>query len=180
MAFTIAERLLITLACEALKPVAERELEPDFISEMVAQGQTWAIAWRYPGLNLDVPTPASVSEVLDVLEMWDQIEYGLEALDADQTQALSAVSPLDRFPGFDANTDMDRYLVARILVRDLERYTRFADRDLNSHAPLQDAYDRMLTAFRPGHEARVGGMTTRMSADEIGRVLGAALPERPA
>lgn len=180
MAFTIAERLLITLACEALKPVAERELEPDFISDMIASGQTWAIDWRYPGLNLDLPTPARVTEVLDVLEMWDQLEYGLEALGADEKQALSAVSPLNRFPGFDANTDMDRYVIARILVRDLERYTRFADRDLNSHAPLQDAYERMLAAFHPGREIRLAGMTSRMSADEIGRVLGAVLPEVPA
>ena len=68
-------------------------------------------------------------------------------------------SPLGRnpkFPGFDANNEAEHLGIARFLIDDLERFSRFAGRELNSHAQSIDGYRRMLQVFLPMRETLVG------------------------
>ena len=37
----------------------------------------------------------------------------------------------------------------RFLIEDLERFSEFSGRELNSHLPLTDAYRRILKVFEP-------------------------------
>jgi uncharacterized protein YfbU (UPF0304 family) len=45
--------------------------------------------------------------------------------------------------------------IARILTRDLGRWERFSERELNSHFPSIDVYYRLLDIWRPIWEAKL-------------------------
>jgi uncharacterized protein len=54
--------------------------------------------------------------------------------------------------GFDGNNESDLLGIARLLVDHMGRWSRFKDRDLNSHMPRRGTYERMLQAFEPMKE----------------------------
>jgi uncharacterized protein YfbU (UPF0304 family) len=54
--------------------------------------------------------------------------------------------------------------IARFLVEKMGRFTRFKERELNSHCPTADAYLRMFRVFEPIRKTLIG---RRLSVDEI-------------
>lgn len=153
MEFSNAEKLIVAMLAEihaALK--IQDGLNPDFIQSAVASGYTWALHWQYPGLfQGQDDTPEEVLAVADVLEMWERIERSFTAYPADAREELARLSPVFgkdvRFPGFDGNGE-DEYSIANVLINDLGRWSSFKGRDLNSHCPMAEAYERMQQRLR--------------------------------
>lgn len=179
MAFTVAEKLQVAMLCDLAKPAKDRELDYDFIWNAVTNDDEWALSWRYPGLNLKVKTPPEVTTVCDILEMWDRLETSYEKLsdnDKEQVEKKSYKSGPPRFQGFDGNSDDRRMHIAHILIKDLERWSRFKDRGLNSHMRNAEVDDRLLSAWRPlwAEKIRTGlsdPSAYGFSADEIAAVM---------
>lgn len=179
MAFTTAEKLQVAMLCDLAKPAKDRELDFDFIWNAVTNDDEWALAWKYTGLNLQVESPPEVRTVGDILEMWDRLEVGYEKLnDAEKEvfkeKSFESIPP--SFEGFDGNNESGRMHIARLLVKDLDRWSRFKDRGLNSHSRTVDVDDRMLTVWRPLwaekiHQGAYGRSGYDLSADEIAAVM---------
>jgi uncharacterized protein len=59
-------------------------------------------------------------------------------------------------------------LTALFLVDEMDRFSRFKDRDLNSHHPTYDRYRRMVQLFEPMRATLIGhGLT----ADQVATLL---------
>lgn len=149
------------------------EIDPDFVAETIWGGHDWGLEWQYPGIfGARVTNHRLVSEVSDILEMWHFIESGHEMLsDADRAMVAESVAQLGEqpeFPGFDGNNETEHFSIARHLVSALGRFTRFQDRDLNSHWPALDAYRRMLRVFQSMRHTLTGG---ELSAPQIATLL---------
>ncbi|WP_052721941.1 YfbU family protein [Pseudomonas synxantha] len=153
MEFSNQQKLIITLLTDIHSHLEiESDIDPDFVQRMVSSGQGWALGWKYPGLFEDLgDDPEGVKYVADVLEMWSVLEESFKNLDAAGLKALADTSPHSgkdvKFPGFDGNNE-HRYLhIARIFVEDLDRWSEFTGRIVNSHMPTTDGYRRMLEVF---------------------------------
>jgi len=84
--------------------------------------------------------------------MWSFIEEAHERFSAEEKeQVRTEAHPYGdvRFVGFDRHTDILHIEAARFLIEDLDRFSRFKGRDLDSHAPVINAYLRMYQAFEP-------------------------------
>ena len=118
-----------------------------------------------------------VSEVVQILNMWDHIEAGYEQLSEEERQRVDAQShPFggpDLFHGFDGNNEGEHLAIAYFLVDRMNRFRRFEDRDLNSHWPSLDSHRRVRIAFEPMKSSLVGGT---LSAPQIVDLLKAQIP----
>jgi uncharacterized protein YfbU (UPF0304 family) len=120
------------------------------------------------------PAPPEVNEVVNFLDMWSFIEeaYGAlgpaEKADLEHKAAPFGESP--RFTGFDGNNECEYMGIAGFLIRQLDRFVEFKDRDLNSHLPSVAGYRRMYETFEP---IRRTLFDRRMSVDELAKVLNA-------
>ncbi len=85
--------------------------------------------------------------------MWSFIEEGYKKLSPeDKARVASEAESFGKhvqFTGFDGNNETEYYGIARFLIDDLERFSIFKGRDLNSHMPSIDRYRRMNAIFEP-------------------------------
>lgn len=153
MKITDGEKLILLMLSElydALK--VQGEIEPDFIRSAIFSNKMWSIPWKYSGIPFESEeTPEIVKKVLDILDMWNLIEYSYQELSEDGKKSLEKEAELfgkdPKFLGFDGNSETDYMSTASFIVNKLERFEEFKDRDFNSHYPLVDAYSRMLVVF---------------------------------
>ena len=126
-------------------------IDLDFVCEMVLGRHQWALKWRYPDIfNGTFADPPEVSEVLDILQMWNTIERAYEGLSEVERKQVEKVSSgqFIRFTGFSINDEVEHYRAAKILILRLGRFKRFKQRELNSHGPYLGADRRMLDVFK--------------------------------
>ncbi|WP_318392755.1 YfbU family protein [Enterobacter sp.] len=152
-----SEKLILAMVCEihtSLK-LNEDGYDSNLISEALFSGNTWAIEWKYGdvlGFKSN-ETPHSVSEVCDILEMWEFLEEGFDELSVKDKRALElAANPFGRevyFRGFDGNNETEYMSIARFLIQKMDLFQHFAGRDLNSHMPSMASYLRMYAIFKP-------------------------------
>lgn len=163
--FTDGEKLLLLMMRDLYKHlgVAQGEtVDTDFISDVIYGGHYWAPTWEFTGVFHDHrDDPSRLHEVLDILEMWDCIERGFEKLTKkEKAKVEEEAAPFGksvRLPGFDGNNESEHLGIASFLVNKMDRFTRFAGRDLNSHMPSLDMHERMLRVFRPIKNSLIGG-----------------------
>ncbi len=176
MKFTNAEKLIVTMLADLHEKLEIDEVNTKLIKQAIYSNNTWALSWELPGIVGDSPepTPPEVSLVVDILDMWSFIEEAHARFDAAEKSALEAkADPFGKhvgFSGFDGNNESEYMSIANFLVKEMRRFTRFADRDLNSHCPVIDGYQRMLAKFleiRPKLDSR------GLSIDEMADVLNA-------
>ncbi len=157
------EKLILTMLADLYKPLNVRGgIDPTFVEDVIDGGHYWGLQWRYPGVfHGHVDKETTLREVLDVLEMWEMIESGYESLSKEEQDRVEKEADLlgkyVKFRGFDGNNEAEHLGIAHFLIDDLDRFTRFKGRDLNSHIPSIDTYRRMLTVFRPLQSKLVGG-----------------------
>lgn len=114
--------------------------------------------------------------VVNVLDMWSFLEAGYGKLtkkDRDQLQV--DIGPLGRhvkFMGFDGNNETELMSIARFLINEMNRFTGFKGRDLNSHVPTVSTYRQMYAAFEPIRKTLDGG---QLSAAQLTKILQARL-----
>jgi uncharacterized protein YfbU (UPF0304 family) len=173
--FSDGEKLIVLMLVDLYKhlKVKAPEVDPLFVSETIWGGHYWAAKWELPGIfHGHEDDPRDLREVVDVLDMWDFIEGACDGLGKKDREKLEKdaipFGKLVRFPGFDGNNESSHLAIAGFLVNKMGRFSRFAGRDLNSHAPLLGAYRRMLRVFDPMRANLAGG---GLSAAQLGSVV---------
>lgn len=155
MKLTDGEKLILMMLSEiheALK--IKNGVDSKFVRSAILSGNLWGLKWGLPGIfHGSEPTPEVVTEVCEILDMWSLIERSYRGLSPEDTTLIEKeAAPLGkhvRFTGFDGNNEAEYINVAGFLVDELERFSEFKGRDLNSHMPSLDAHRRMLTVFKP-------------------------------
>lgn len=152
MEFTNEQKLIITLLTDihaALK--ISDSVDPQFVQEVVSNNQGWALDWQYPGIfgGGAEETPEHVVFVTKVLNLWERVEQSYAKLgDVEKADIATQAYPFGQdpaFSGFDGNgADGDAYSTTGLLINRMDKWTTFQGRDLNSHAPMSGAYQRML------------------------------------
>ena len=105
-------------------------------------------------------------EVLDILDMYRAITFGLGKL--DKSDALRE-HPLAKFRGFDGNHEGQLMAYVRYFIVDLDRYEELRQGKLpsfNSHMRMLQTYQCMLDRLR------VLDRKFELSRDDIAAVLG--------
>ena len=162
---TAGEKLILATLEDLYRHLnVQGEIDPEFVSKAICGGHYWALTQKYSGLfHGRADTPEVVSEVVNILSMWDSIERRYEQLPTKEKETVDLeVHPFGdpvRFRGFDGNYEGEHLGVAYFLVDDMDRFARFKGRDLNSHVPTVDVYRRMLrVSERMRHTAKGDGL----------------------
>lgn len=178
MEFSNQQKLIVTLLTDLHSHLKiQSDIDPDFVQRVVTSGHGWALGWKYPGLFEESgESPESVGYVADVLEMWSLLEDSFEALDVEGRKALAdAADPFGKdvkFPGFDGNNEHEYLSIARIFVGDLDRWSEFTDRIVNSHMRTTDGYRRMLAVFDEIRSSKMNDHDYGLfSVEELAEVL---------
>jgi uncharacterized protein len=156
------EKLILLMLGEVYKHLKIKgEIDPRFVAEAIYGGHYWGLKWRYSGIfHAHEDSEHVLSEVVDVLDMWSFLERGYDKLSAkEKAQVEKEAAPFGknvRFPGFDGNNETEHLGIARFLIDELERFSSFKGRDLNSHMPSIETYRRMLRVFEPARRTLVG------------------------
>lgn len=170
---------MLTMLAEIHETVKVKDgIDTKLLKEAIYSDNTWALLWEMPGLfdsGQKEEDPPEVKEVVDILEMWEFIEEGHEALGPpDRKRVETEAKPFGshvKFTGFDGNYEGRWMSIACFLVDDMKRFSRFKGRDMNSHgSPPLDAYRRMLAVWEPIRATLDGKPLT---ADQIIQLLNA-------
>lgn len=161
MTLTKVERLTLALQCRILAKLDTEEghayandayiLEQGFTSEYI----------NVFGRLDDEISPAQCKYVLDVIQMYSDLNHGYNRL-ADKTGIDAARL---RFRGFDGNNENAELAFADYFINKKGRFTEFAGIDLNSHMGTGERYGRMLAEYNPRMDAARAGLTTLTNAD---------------
>jgi uncharacterized protein YfbU (UPF0304 family) len=179
------EKLITLMLADVIKGLKiETETNVDLVQNVIYGGHYWALGWEMSGVfHGHVDKRSQVSFVVDVLDMWSFLEEAFDKLDEKGKVALEEAAGVFgkdvRFPGFDGNNETEYMSIARFMITDLSRFSRFADRkhDLNSHHPTLDTYARMYRAFEPIRKGLIG---RSMTGDEMATVINAGWPKQTA
>ena len=172
--FSDGEKLLLWMMGDLYKKLGVRgEINADFVTSALSDGHLWALKWELQGVfDADSDRDETVTEVVEILDMWSSIESGIASLKKSDIAAASKVLGRDvgeyRFPGFDGNNETEYLSVARFLIEKMDRFQEFKGRGLNSHHFTLSGYRRMLEVFLPIRAKLIGRSLTH---EEIVRVL---------
>nr|WP_321397479.1 YfbU family protein [uncultured Desulfobacter sp.] len=174
MKLSDGEKLILLMLSELYEKFdVKGEIEPEFIRSAIFNEHTWSIPWKYPGIPFEQEeTPQVVSEVLDILEMWSVIENSYRQFSKEDKKLIEEeTEPFGKdpkFKGFDGNNETEHMSAATFLINDLDRFTEFKERYLNSHCPTLETYRRMLAAFE---EVKNGNIYYPMTAQQVIKIL---------
>jgi uncharacterized protein len=174
--FSEGEKFTTLMLCEVYKHLKIKgEINPKFVEAALHGGHYWALRWQYPGIfHCEEDKDETVNEVVDILDMWSFMERGYRALSAkEKARVAKEAAPFGgdvRFLGFDGNNESAHLSVAGFLINELDRFSEFKGRDLNSHWHSIDGYRRMLSIFETMHRTLVG---TELSASQVIEILNA-------
>lgn len=145
------EKLNFMLLRDLLRHLqVKTETNLDLMAEVIYGGHYWAPVWEMQGLfHTHADRPADVSLVVDAMDVWSFIEEALEKLPASDLAKIKEANHgfLPRFAGFDGNNESTLLSIASFLVDHMGRFSRFKDRDLNSHSPSAAQHRQMAKAF---------------------------------
>lgn len=175
MELSSGEKLILVMLSEIYEHLKIKgEIDPKLVQSAIFGEQTWSLAWAYPGIvgSGENKTPPVVREVLDILEMWELLEYSYSQLQpADKTKVKADAKPSGhdvRFRGFDGNNETEYMAATGVLINDLDRFSTFKGRDLNSHMPSLETYRRMLAVLQPLRNSHDFGP---LNAEQIIQIL---------
>lgn len=156
------EKLILLMLSEIYDKLELNQVDTNLLRSAIYSENTWALDWEMPGVigSEGEATPQIVRDVVGYLDMWSFIEEAYATYDVSSRELIAReAGPFGRhvrFPGFDGNNETGALSIARILVEDMGRFSRFKGRDLNSHAPMIPAYDRMIEVFEPIRSSLTG------------------------
>jgi uncharacterized protein YfbU (UPF0304 family) len=172
------EKLILLMLAEIYEKLGiNGEIDPAFIKEVIFSNHSWGLHWQYSALfeGEKAEDPPEVREVVEILDMWDLIELSFEELDpAERDRAQAEADPHGRsfnFSGFDGNSETKHMSIARFFVDHLGRWSRFEEREMNSHRRTVDEYRRMLGVYLPIRDALGSSGSYRLSADQLIQIL---------
>jgi len=163
MKLTNPEKLILVMLAEIHEKLGIKDgMDTKLLTSAIYSNNAWALSWEMPGIVGDSPdpTPPEVNEVTSILDMWSFLEEAYESFSAIEKAKIKIdADPVGsdvQFSGFDGNNEPELLSIARFLVEDMGRFSRFKGRDLNSHHPSIEAYRRMLSVFEPIRATLVG------------------------
>jgi uncharacterized protein YfbU (UPF0304 family) len=176
------EKLITTMLCQLFKHLnVKSDIDPTFLEAVIDGGHYWALGWEYQNVfHQDEDADTIVSEVVDILDMWRFLERSFGALSKkDKDRVAAEAKPFGDqvvFAGFDGNNESEHCSVAMFLINQLDRFTEFKSRGLDTHTHKLGAYRRMLSVFEP---FRINLTGRDLNAPEIVKILQAgAHPSR--
>ena len=152
MKLSDGEKLILLMLSEIYEKLEiEGSFDADFIASSITTDNTWGIKWKYSGIPFaDKEDPDIVTEVVDILEMWEMLEYSYDKLNEPARDNLAGATEISesmiKFPGFDGNNEWEHHSVALFLIKQLGRFSSFEA--INSHMPTLDMHRRMLKAYK--------------------------------
>lgn len=162
--FSDGDKMLMLMMSDLFKAlkIKDPESNPEFLAKVIYGGHYWAPKWDMQGVFHDhVDNPRDVTHVVNVLDMWSFIEEAYSRLTPSQkltlTEEVGNWATDVQFAGFDGNNESSQMSIARFLVEEMNRFSRFKGRDMNSHSPTHDRYSRMYELFEPMRASLVGG-----------------------
>ena len=177
MKLTNPEKLILLMLSELHAKVGvENGTDTKLLTRAIYSDNTWALDWEMPGIvgEKSELTPPEVTDVVNILDMWSFIEVAYEKFDAASREGVkTGAAPFGEhvtFTGFDGNNESRHMSIARFLVEDMDRFTRFKKRDLNSHHPSIDGLLRMTAVFE---KIRPTLADRGLSSDEVIQLLNA-------
>ena len=178
MNLTNSEKLILIMLSEIYEKLgidSQQGIDPGFVKESIYSDNTWGFEWKYSGIfGSSEPAPPEVNDVINILDMWAFIEEAAESFSEEQeTELEQLASPFGKrpkFPGFDGNNECEYISITRFLTDQLDRFTRFKGRDLNSHMPSVSGYRRMYETFEPIRRTLIN---RRLSVSELAQILNA-------
>lgn len=170
------EKLLAVMLGDLIKGMKiDSDADVDLVQKAIYGGHYWALGWEMQGIfHGHTDRRSRVDFVVDVLDMWQFIEEAVEELSKEELEQLAKeAGPWGKhvqFPGFDGNNESEHLSIARFLINDLGRFSRFAKghRDLNSHHQTLQKYNDMYRVFEPIRAKLVG---RRLSVNELVAIL---------
>jgi uncharacterized protein YfbU (UPF0304 family) len=156
------EKLILLVLCDLFKKLKlKSDIEPEFVEEVIYGGHYWALDWKYPGIfHGHEDSTAALHEVVNILDMWSFLEDGYAKLSKkDKDRVAEEAAPFGKhvvFHGFDGNGEAEYIGIARFMIEQLDRFTKFKGRDLNAHMPTIDTHRRMLALFEPIRRTMMG------------------------
>lgn len=175
MKLTNPEKLMLLMLGEIYDKLGLTEFDTNLLRSAIYSENTWALDWEMSGVvgSDGEETPEDVKDVVEYLDMWSFLEEAYATFDEEGRSLIAKTAePLGkhvRFPGFDGNNEGELLSIARILVEDMGRFSRFAGRDLNSHVPLRESYARMLKIFE-SLRGSLGGVRM-LGPEQVAEVL---------
>lgn len=180
MNLTNPEKLILTMLCDLLDHTqAPTEIDTKLIRESIVSNNTWSLTWELPGIVGDnpEPTPPEVNEVVDILEIYSLMQIAYDQLDpVDQERIKEEVqlhTETIQFPGFDGNNEGRQMSIARHLIEEMNRFTEFGGKYLNSHSRMLPKYRQMLPVAKEIQRTKGGFEQPYFSAQEIIDILNA-------
>lgn len=168
--FSDGEKLILLALRDLQKglKLKDGETDLDLVASTIIGGHYWAPKWEMSGVfHNHADNEEDLKFVVDVLDMWTFIEESYAGLSAAGKAQVAAESPFGKhvkFTGFDGNNEAELVSIGRFMVNDLERFTGFKGRDMNSHCPTRDRYAAMLELFKPMRSSLVG---TLLSPEKV-------------
>ena len=173
MKLSNGEKLIILMLADMYKNLKIKgDFDPAFISETIHSDNLWGFDWQYGGIPFErSETPKQVKEAVDYMDMWSFLESSYKDLSpTDKKRVEVEAEPFGahvKFRGFDGNNE-PHYGIADYLVNHLNRFQSLKDRDLNSHSPSVESYERMFHIFEPMRSTLADRL---LNADEIIKIL---------
>lgn len=167
MELTKKERLAFIHQLRILEALYPNEAT-DFAQKRTAleDGFVLHYDWLFESLS-DELSEEECREVLDILDMYRAIAFGLRKL--DEGDALRE-HHLAKFRGFDGNNEGQLMAYVRYFIVDLDRYDELKEGKLpsfNSHTQMLATYQAMLLRWK------VIERKVELSREQIAAVLGA-------
>ncbi len=149
MELTKKERLALIYQLKILEALYPDE-RSDYALKRTAleNGYELHYDWLFEDISAGL-TADQCKEILDVLDMYRAITFGLQRLEPDhplQSQELA------KFRGFDGNNEGHLMAYVRYFIMDLERYEELKPGKFptfNSHTPMLSTYREMLRRWNP-------------------------------
>ena len=167
------EKLMLFMLADLMKGCQNStEIDPEFVSDVVAGGHYWALGWKYNGVFHDhFDSPAQVRLVVDILTMWSDIEFAVARLSESEQKTLEEMPNIvsTQFIGFDGNEETEYMCIAELMMSKLRRFESLSrpSNDLNSHWPTIDTHVRMLKEYSRIKPALTGRVLTLKELVEI-------------
>ncbi|SPA23773.1 conserved hypothetical protein [Cupriavidus taiwanensis] len=169
------EKLLLTMMGDLYKALGVKtpEVDPAFIGGVLSGGHYWALDWELQGLfHGHRDRRETVQFVVDVLDMWDFLESAFAKLSPEEKERVAIeAEPFGKhveFAGFDGNNEGEYMGIARFMIEEMGRFSKFKGRALNSHYPSVATYARMYQVFEPIRKTLIGH---GLSGDQIIAIL---------
>ena len=177
MKLSDGEKLILIMLCEIHEKLKiEKGTDTDLVKEVIYRGHFWALDWEFSGIfHGHADTEEQVHDTVDVMDMWRFLEEAFAKLSPEEKQRVQKEGQVFghvQFPGWDGNGEAVYIGIARFLIEKLDRFQEFKDRELNSHMPTVQVYERMFAVFEPIRKTLI---QRSLTVDEILQILNAAV-----